>query len=114
EPGHIPELGRAYRREVLWMGEQHGPLVANPLVKVDRAFCRLRSEIGRDGAQPKGYCILLVTSNRHDFLPGYCFAHYSVSISQLHIFLRCVSNRTAPRVQLDSVSAAGCAQKTDK
>src|SRR5205085_10843997 len=58
---HITEFGCAYRCEVLRMGEQHGPLVANPFVELNRALRRLRSEIRRDRAQPKRHSTLMLT-----------------------------------------------------
>src|SRR5262245_27430727 len=42
---HVSELGGADRREVLGMPEQHHPLVADPIVKADLPFGRLRFEI---------------------------------------------------------------------
>ena len=44
--GHVAELGRADRGEVLRVREQHGPRVADPVVEADRAFRRLRLEVG--------------------------------------------------------------------
>ena len=34
--GHVVELCGAYRRELLWMGKQDRPLVANPIAEMDR------------------------------------------------------------------------------
>ncbi len=45
EPGHVAQLGRADRREVLRVGEQDRPAVADPLVEVDRAFRGLGREV---------------------------------------------------------------------
>ncbi len=45
EPGEIPELGRADRREVLWMRKQQAPGIADPLVEADRARGRFGREI---------------------------------------------------------------------
>jgi hypothetical protein len=45
DPGHVAELGGADRGEVLGMREQHRPLVADPIVKADLSFGRLRFEI---------------------------------------------------------------------
>ena len=44
---HVAQLGGAHRREVLGMREQDRPLVSDPVVEIDRAFRRLRREIGR-------------------------------------------------------------------
>jgi hypothetical protein len=44
---HVAELGRAHRREVLRVREEHAPGVAEPLVKVDRALRRLGLEVRR-------------------------------------------------------------------
>jgi hypothetical protein len=41
ELSHVAELGRADRREVLGMGEQHAPRVAHPFVEADQAFGRV-------------------------------------------------------------------------
>ena len=38
DPGHVAELGRADRREVLRVREQHRPGVADPVVEADRAL----------------------------------------------------------------------------
>ena len=45
--GHVPELRRAHRREILRMGKQNRPAVADPLVEVDGALGGLRLEIRR-------------------------------------------------------------------
>ena len=45
EAGHVAELGRADRGEVLGMGKQNRPSIADPIVERDSAFRRLRSEI---------------------------------------------------------------------
>ena len=44
--GEVAKLGGAHRREVLRMREQDRPLVADPVVEVDRPFRGLRREIG--------------------------------------------------------------------
>src|SRR6266849_3802211 len=44
---HVAELGRAHRGEVLGVGEENHPLVADPLVEIDRTLGRLRGEVGR-------------------------------------------------------------------
>src|SRR6516165_719700 len=36
--GHVTELGRTDRCEVLWMREQDGPRVADPIVETDSSF----------------------------------------------------------------------------
>src|SRR5271169_6234129 len=43
---HVAQLGGADRREILGMGEQYRPGIADPIVKMDRAFCRRSFEIG--------------------------------------------------------------------
>ena len=45
EAGHGAELGGADRREILGMREQHGPVVADPVVETDLAFSRIGLEI---------------------------------------------------------------------
>jgi hypothetical protein len=45
ELGHIAELRGAHRGEVLGVREQHGPGVADPLVKTDTAVSCLGFEI---------------------------------------------------------------------
>ena len=49
--GHVSELGRADRREVLGVAEEHAPRVAQPLVEVDRALSGLGGEVGGGVAQ---------------------------------------------------------------
>src|SRR5438067_7105594 len=44
---HVTELGRADRREVLRVREQHRPRVTNPLVEVDRSLGGLCLEVRR-------------------------------------------------------------------
>ena len=51
EPGHVAQLGRADRREVLGVREQHAPRPAEPLVKADAALGRFRLEVGCDVAK---------------------------------------------------------------
>src|SRR6516225_4399694 len=46
--GHVTKFGGAYRREILRMGEQHGPGIADPVVEANFAFSGLRLEIRRD------------------------------------------------------------------
>ena len=43
---HLTELGRADGREVLGVGEQHTPTVAEPLVERDRPLRGLGDEVG--------------------------------------------------------------------
>src|SRR6202022_845955 len=43
---HVAQLGGAHRGEILWVREEDGPLIADPLVEVDRTLGRLRSEVG--------------------------------------------------------------------
>ena len=45
---HVAELGSAYRREVFWVGEEHGPRIADPVVKADIALGGLRLKIRCD------------------------------------------------------------------
>src|SRR2546429_6471407 len=47
EASHVTELGGAHRREVLGVREQDRPLVAEPLVKMNRALGRFAGEVGR-------------------------------------------------------------------
>ena len=60
QPGHVAELGRADRREVLRMREQDRPAVADPLVELDRALGGLGREVRRSGVDAK----------RHDETPS--------------------------------------------
>src|SRR5262245_6882527 len=46
DPRHVAELGGADGREVLGMREQHGPRIADPLVKADAALGRVGLEVG--------------------------------------------------------------------
>ena len=47
ELGHVAELGGADRGEVLGVGEQDAPGIAEPLVEPDLALRGVRLEIGR-------------------------------------------------------------------
>ena len=46
DAGHIAELGGADRREILGVGEQHGPTIAEPVVKPNAALSGVGLEIG--------------------------------------------------------------------
>lgn len=39
------QFGRAYRREVRWVGEEDAPFATKPLVEVDLASCRFGLEV---------------------------------------------------------------------
>ena len=52
--GEGAELGGAHRREVLGVGEQDPPAVAEPLVEVDRALGGVGGEVG--GGVAESYC----------------------------------------------------------
>jgi hypothetical protein len=47
QPGHVAQLGRAHRREVLRMRKQNGPAVTDPFVKTNRALRRFGREVRR-------------------------------------------------------------------
>src|SRR6185436_17888900 len=53
ELGHVAELGRAHRREVLRMRKDDRPRIADPVVELDAALCRVCLEIRRHGADSK-------------------------------------------------------------
>jgi hypothetical protein len=53
--GHVAEFRGADGREVLWMGEQDPPSVADPLMEIDRSLRGLSGEIGRDVVDAKGH-----------------------------------------------------------
>ena len=46
QTGHIAKFRGAHRGEILGMGEQNGPAIADPFVKIDTALRGLGSEIG--------------------------------------------------------------------
>src|ERR1043166_4981464 len=46
QPGHVPEFGRANRREILGVGEQDRPATADPVMEIELPLCRLGREIG--------------------------------------------------------------------
>jgi hypothetical protein len=48
---HVPELGGANRREVLGVGERHGPRAVHPVVEADAALGGVRLKIGGEVAQ---------------------------------------------------------------
>ena len=52
---HVAELGRADRREILRMREQHRPGVADPFVKANAAFRGLSLEVRRDIADAQSH-----------------------------------------------------------
>src|SRR5215469_6631088 len=62
QSGHITELGCADRSEVLRMGEQDRPPVADPVMEIDSPLRRLRSEVRGLG----------IDSHRHDALSRHC------------------------------------------
>src|SRR5262249_26304887 len=53
--GHIAQLGRADGRKVFRVREEHGPALANPLVKTNLSFRRFGFEIGRDVVDSKAH-----------------------------------------------------------
>jgi hypothetical protein len=55
--GHVTELGRADRGEVLRMGEQDRPFVADPVVKADLALRGFGGEVGSSLIEAKGHGI---------------------------------------------------------
>ena len=66
DPRHVAELGRAHRREVLRVREQHPPRVAEPLVEADSALRALGLEVrGRiadaQGGQLLCWCVHAAT-----------------------------------------------------
>src|SRR4029077_2479906 len=46
---HVAKLGGADRREILGMGEQDRPAIADEVVEIDRTLGRIRREIRRFG-----------------------------------------------------------------
>ena len=52
---HVTELGGADRREILGMGKQHGPIIADPLVKLNFAARRLCCEIRSSVIDSQGH-----------------------------------------------------------
>ena len=62
--GHVAKLGGADGREVLRMGKQDRPLVADPFMEIDRSLRRLSLEVGRGVVDAKTHgflrCVLLV------------------------------------------------------
>src|SRR6266404_8816973 len=60
QPGHVAELGRADRCEILWMREQDHPSIADPFMKVDNALGHLRSEVWSFGVDSQRHGALLV------------------------------------------------------
>jgi hypothetical protein len=46
EPGHVPELGRADRREIAGMGEEDRQRLADPVVEAEGALRALGREVG--------------------------------------------------------------------
>ena len=47
DPRHVPQFGRAHRREVLGVREQDAPAIAQPFVEIDLALGRIRREVRR-------------------------------------------------------------------
>ena len=52
---HVAELGGADRGEVLRVGKQDRPLVADPLVKTDLAVRRFSAEVGSSVVEAQGH-----------------------------------------------------------
>src|SRR5215467_8602228 len=61
QPRHIAEFGCADRREILRMGEQDRPPIADPVVETDVS-------LGRFGAEVRDFRIY---SQRHDASPSF-------------------------------------------
>ena len=59
--GHVAELGRADRGEVLGVGEEHGPRVADPVVELDRAFGGLGLEVRGGVAKLQSHFFVLLS-----------------------------------------------------
>jgi hypothetical protein len=57
--GHRAELGRAHWREILRMRKQHGPTIADPVVKADNTLRGVSSEIGGGVVDAKGHGMFL-------------------------------------------------------
>src|SRR5262249_45750575 len=55
QPSHVSEFGGAYRSEILGMGKQNGPAIANPLMEVDRPFRSLCREVRSLGVDTQGH-----------------------------------------------------------
>src|SRR5262249_9639173 len=53
--GHVAKFSGAHRREVLRVGEQHGPGIADPVVEADITFGGLRLKIRRNVIDCKGH-----------------------------------------------------------
>ncbi|MCY1367991.1 hypothetical protein D9M69_549490 [compost metagenome] len=51
ELGGEAQFSRAHRREVRWMGKQHAPTIAQPLMETDGAGAGVLFEIGGDIAK---------------------------------------------------------------
>src|SRR6185436_5146461 len=60
QAGHVAELGRADRGEILRMGEEDGPSRADPLVEVDGPLGGLRSEVWSLAVDPQRHDDLLL------------------------------------------------------
>ena len=67
---HVAELGRADRREVARVREEHGPRVADPVVELDRAFRRLGLEVRCGFTELNCHLSPLVASLTVDCAPG--------------------------------------------
>ena len=77
---HVAELGRAHRREVLGVREQHRPGVADPVVELDRALGGLRLEVRRGVAELQSHVrpaprYARRTSRTYDGLPPRSIPH---------------------------------------
>jgi hypothetical protein len=60
---HVAELGRADGREVLGMGEEDGPGVADPLVEADPALGGVRLEVRCRVAELQCHRLILLLWN---------------------------------------------------
>ena len=68
ELGHVAELGRADRGEVLGVREQHRPGVADPVVELDRALGGVGLEVGCGVVDDSPIVVLLLV------VSGQCLA----------------------------------------
>ena len=94
--GHVAELRRADGGEILGVGEEDRPAVADPVVEVDRPLGGLGGEVGRGVVKAK---------NHGEFLSrGCCFRDQMLQIDgfdvcdqsyKAAIFLRAPSSRTS-------------------
>src|SRR5262249_45939683 len=76
QPCDCTQFGGADRREILGMGEEQAPAIAEPLMKADRPLSRLGFEVRGGIAESEGHGLVLPKRNRAHGLQEGGFGSY--------------------------------------